>query len=159
MMAFSEAIDSLFARIHATEPRFDADIGFASLEDPESGYVVAVEDIPDPVSRYFDLRLTSLPEDAAKSGYGLSRFKVGLVLRVRYMPHPRARAERQIASDIPLLINALVHPAIPLPWHSSIDTIEPPGRPELQEMRGPETVAALILRLPFVLHYYDPQEQ
>lgn len=157
-MSYSDAIDSLIERITKVEVSFDADLTFHTHEDPSSGDVIDIEEIPDNVTRVFDFRMSSAPEDAAGSGYGLHRFKVSMQLRVRYPASPRARVERQIGHDVPRLINALIHPAHPIPWRS-IDTIEPPGRPELLALTTPEgTHRALVMRLPFVMHYIDRQE-
>lgn len=150
--AFSDALDSLIARIVATAPSFDADLGFHSCVDPASGYDHDLESITDEATRWFDFRVVSWPADAGGSGFNLTRFTVGLELRVRYPSKPRARSDRQSASDTPLLINALIHPAFPLPWHDSIEAIET-GR-----ATGADVGNALIVRHPFTMHYRDAQE-
>lgn len=157
-MSYPDALDSLIARVQALAPSWDADLPFYTLEDTDAGTVVELEAVPDDVVRLFDVRMAAPPVDAGGAGYGLSRFTVDMELRVRYPAHPRQRSERQIGADVPLLCNALVHPALPLPWHESIDTIEPPGRPTLAELAGPESVRALILSIPFTLHFLAPQE-
>lgn len=157
-MSYSAAIDSLIARIQKVAITFDADLGFHTHEDPDSGDVISIEEIPDDTVRAFDFRMAGAPEDAGGSGYGLHRFTVAMELRVRYLARPMARTDRQIGHDVPRLINALIHPAFPVPW-VAIDTIEPPGKPERLALTGPEgTVRAIVLRIPFTLHYIDRQE-
>ncbi|RTL16447.1 MAG: hypothetical protein EKK55_24325 [Rhodocyclaceae bacterium] len=157
-MSYSDAIDSLIERITKVAVTFDAGHPFHTHED-DAGEVVDIEAIPDDVTRVFDLRMVSAPEDAGGSGFGLHRFRVAMQLRVRYMAHPRGRVERQIGHDVPRLINALIHPAHPVPWRS-IDTIEPPGRPELMALTngGADAAYALVIRVPFTMHFIDRQE-
>lgn len=126
-MAFpDDALDSLIARLAAVVPTHDADLPFFTHEDPASGYVVDVEDVPDEVVRLFDIRIAGLPADADSPGYPLCRWRMELDVRVRYPLTPRQRWDRVIASDAVQIANALIHPGLTPAWHASIVSVEPP---------------------------------
>lgn len=151
-MSYSAAIDSIIAAVQAIQPTWDSDIPFRCFEDA-SGYVVPVDEVVDDSPRIFDIRSRGVIDDGA-SGYVFTRFRASLEMRVRYtLPTDRGRVDRMVMSDIPKLINALIHPSS---WHESICTIPPPGSPTISTVTnrdGGET--ALILTVPFEMVYLD----
>ncbi len=158
-MSYAAAVDSLAARIESLVPAWDRDLRFQCVESGDHGAGASLEDHPDDTSRLFDIRLASLPADDGGSGFVTTRWVVGLELRVRYAYTPdRARTERMVAFDASQLATALVHPALPSAWHSSIDTVEPPSPPTLAPIAGPEgRPIAWIMTMGFVLHFtYEP---
>ena len=160
-MSYAGAVDSLSARIEGLTPAWDADLGFVSVENGSSGAPsTSLEECPDDVSRLFDIRMASLPADDGGSGFVTTRWVVGLELRVRYAAtDDRARLERMLAFDASQLASALIHPSLPIAWHSSIDTIEPPSPPTLEAIPGPEErPIGWMLKMSFTMHFtYAPE--
>lgn len=151
-MSYRAAIKSIYNIISACPRTVEPDLPFFTVEDPDSGYVLPVDEVLDPdVQRAFDIRLATPPVDDGGSGYVYTRFRVGLELRVRYSANPRSMAETMVAEDVALLVNALVHPD---GWDESIDTIPPPGAPQLEELLNEDgAIVGLLLTLPFEMLY------
>lgn len=154
-MSYAQAIDSLISRIVMLTPEWDSDRSFVSLETSSSGSSLDLESLSDPVDRYFDFRLRSLPADDGASGYVWSRWQAAIELRVRYQdPGDRARFDRMVASDVAQLTNGCIHPALPAPWHASIDTVEPDGAASIAPIEGPEDrPLGWIVSIPLTLIY------
>jgi hypothetical protein len=157
----STPIERVYAAIYrlvtATACGIAVDRSFATLE-ADGGFVTPIDEVPDPVDRLFDIRMTDPPEDDGSSGFPLTRFRVGLSLRVRYDIRARQRAEMMVADDTARLINALLAPT----WSDGeapphpIQTIQPPGRPVLVELLNTSAVAfALMLTVPFTVLYHQ----
>ncbi|MCA9560402.1 MAG: hypothetical protein KC583_17755 [Myxococcales bacterium] len=160
-MSYADALDSITTRIEALTPAWDADRRFRCIETGAHGAPGApLEEIASDVDRLFDVRLASLPADDGSAGFVWTRWVVGLELRVRYAATAdRARLERAMAFDASQLASALVHPSLPTPWHTSIDTVEPPDAPTLEPIAGPEgKPLAWLMSMSFTLHYsYTPE--
>lgn len=135
------------------DPEWDGDRTFVSLES--SGSQLSLSEIIDPVDRYFEIRLAAPPEDDGASGYVWSRWRASIEVQILYQDHKdRARFDRMIASDVAQITNACIHPALPAPWHSSIDTVEPAGAASLDAIDGPEDrPIGWILSIPLTLIY------
>lgn len=151
---------AIYGLIAAVECGIAADRTFYTLE-ADGGFVTPVDEVPDPVDRLFDLRMTDPPEDDGSSGFPLTRFRIGLELRVRYELRARQRAEMMMADDTVRLINALIHP---VNWTDAetdddhphpIQTVLPPGTPTLVELLNANGAAfALMLTIPYTVLYH-----
>lgn len=154
-VSYPDARASLVERIRLVEPEFDAELPFRALTDLTTGPAVQLEQVVDDVTRLFELRGGTLTDDGV-SGWAYDRWRTEMALRVRYPAKDRDRADAQIGRDIPRLVHALIHPSLPIPWHESVETVVPPARPTIAELRGQDgAVSALVLELRFDLVLRD----
>ncbi|MCB9553500.1 MAG: hypothetical protein H6705_16785 [Myxococcales bacterium] len=153
-VSYGAAKQSLIDRLRLLEPDFDQEHAFKSLRDVGGGVVARLDEVPDDVVRVFELTGRP-PKDDGAQGYVPDRWRTRMTLRVRYPAADPDRAEEQIASDIPLITHALIHPAWPAPWHASIESVSPPDLGELVPLAGEEGPRAFVLVMGFDLIYTD----
>lgn len=148
-VSYPAARDSLVERIRLVEPDFDPELPFRALADLSTGPTLDLEQVVDDVTRLFEVRGGLLVDDGV-SGWADDRWRTSLTLRVRYPAGDPHRVEAQIGRDIPRLVHALIHPALPIPWHPAIESVVPPGPPTLTDLRGQDgVVLARLLELRF----------
>ncbi|RTL22379.1 MAG: hypothetical protein EKK55_14760 [Rhodocyclaceae bacterium] len=153
-VSYGDAKQSLIDRLRLLEPDYDREHAFKALRDVGGGVVARLDQVPDDVVRVFELT-GKPPKDDAAQGYVPDRWRARMTLRVRYPVADPDRAEEQIASDLPLITHALIHPAWPAAWHESIESVAPPDLVDLVPLAGDEGPRALVLTVGFDLIYTD----
>ncbi len=155
-MSFTAARRSLVERIRRVQPDWDQEHRFIA-DDVDGGPTVPLEQIVDQVTRRFELR-SNPPVDDGSAGWAYDRWRASMTLLVRYSTANRARTNLQIASDVPRLTHALIHPSWPAAWDPSIESVTPPGAPVVTELRNDDGPIGVLLALRFDLIYRDAGE-
>jgi len=150
---YPDARASLVERIRLVTPEWDQELPFVA-QDVTGGPIVPIEQLVDDVTRHFELR-GGTPGDDGANGYAFDRWRAPMTLLVRYSMANPGRTELQMATDIPRLVHALIHPTWPAAWDESIESVTPPGPPTVTELRNADGPIARLLSLRFDLIYRD----
>lgn len=153
-MSYSLALDGVITAIRKCVGVMDPDVPFRTQWDSLKA-VVALEDIPTPTNRLFDIQLVDGPSDGHGSGYCYDEWTAVCELRVLYTSEQgESRRQRMIAGDIPRLVHALADPYHYVPGVTHAIAVEE-RRPTPIILRRGQKELARIERVTFRLHFID----